>query len=42
MPKELVYTIKTKVKRHLVAVLGSMEESTSNQKAERNNANISR
>ncbi|MGG6437174.1 hypothetical protein ABET52_16235 [Saccharococcus caldoxylosilyticus] len=43
LPKELIHIIKTKVKRHLIAVLGSMEESsTSNQKAERNNANISR
>jgi IS605 OrfB family transposase len=27
LPKELIDTIKTKVKRHLIAVLGSMEES---------------
>ncbi|MGG6439749.1 IS200/IS605 family accessory protein TnpB-related protein [Saccharococcus caldoxylosilyticus] len=27
LPKELMDTIKTKVKRHLIAVLGSMEES---------------
>jgi IS605 OrfB family transposase len=33
LPKELVYTIKTKVKRHLVAALGSMEESYKHSKS---------
>ena len=33
VPKELVYTIKTKVKRHLVAALGSMEESYKQSKS---------
>ncbi|EZP77401.1 transposase [Parageobacillus genomosp. 1] len=33
LPKELMDTIKTKVKRHLVAVLGSMEESYKQSKS---------
>ncbi|NUK30559.1 IS200/IS605 family element transposase accessory protein TnpB [Parageobacillus sp. VR-IP] len=33
LPKKLVYTIKTKVKRHLVAALGSMEESYKQSKS---------
>jgi IS605 OrfB family transposase len=41
LPKELIDIIKTKVKRHLIAVLGSMEESYKQSKSARNNANIS-
>jgi IS605 OrfB family transposase len=33
LPKELIDTIKTKVKRHLIAVLGSMEESYKQSKS---------
>jgi IS605 OrfB family transposase len=33
LPKELIETIKTKVKRHLIAVLGSMEESYKQSKS---------
>ncbi|KYD06836.1 IS200/IS605 family accessory protein TnpB-related protein [Saccharococcus caldoxylosilyticus] len=33
LPKELIHIIKTKVKRHLVAVLGSMEESYKQSKS---------
>ncbi|KYD04296.1 hypothetical protein B4119_3368 [Parageobacillus caldoxylosilyticus] len=33
LPKELMDTIKTKVKRHLIAVLGSMEESYKQSKS---------
>jgi hypothetical protein len=33
LPKELMDTIKTKVKRHLIAVLGSMEESCKQSKS---------
>jgi IS605 OrfB family transposase len=35
LPKELVDTIKTKVKRHLIAVLGSMEESYKQSKSDK-------
>ncbi|WP_254698684.1 IS200/IS605 family accessory protein TnpB-related protein [Parageobacillus sp. VR-IP] len=33
LPKELIHLIKTKVKRHLIAVLGSMEESYKQSKS---------
>jgi IS605 OrfB family transposase len=33
LPKELIHIIKTKVKRHLVALLGSMEESYKQSKS---------
>ncbi|MBA2875838.1 hypothetical protein [Thermaerobacillus caldiproteolyticus] len=33
LPKELIDTIKAKVKRHLIAVLGSMEESYKQSKS---------
>jgi IS605 OrfB family transposase len=33
LPKELINTLKTKVKRHLIAVLGSMEESYKQSKS---------
>jgi hypothetical protein len=33
LPKELIHIIKTKVKNHLIAVLGSMEESYKQSKS---------